>query len=211
MLSMGGLLRGIGEVLGSDESTIKKGVEELIGWEVSLVLIKELDGIYEGTRLVKILFKNNFLIEARLHDDTTLRRMGEDCDFFFKKALDVRSKVRYDVTQRRIWVEFPEDAITRAVLEKIYVPLLRRAYRPLMSELMGFHRRDYFGIEVSPEFAAAYYSQVRPDKEEAKTSVEAVIRRLNDIEKSINLRVKQLLKDADAGLEHRLRAICRSV
>ena len=212
MLSMGELLRGVSEVLGGGELAIKRGVEELTGWEVSLVLVRELDGIYEGTKHVKILFANGFLIEARLHDDAALRRMGEDCDLFLKKTLDVRSKVRHDVTQRRIWMEFPEDALTRMVIEKVYVPLLRRAYRPLMPELKGFHRRDYFGIEVSPEFAAAYYSQVRLDREEACTSVDAVVRRLCGIEECVShQRVRQLLKDADAGLERRLRAICRSV
>ncbi|MDF2955128.1 MAG: hypothetical protein OD815_000744 [Candidatus Alkanophagales archaeon MCA70_species_2] len=212
MLSMGELLRSISEVLSGGEAVIKRDIAKLTGWEVSLVLVKELGGIYEGTKLVKILFTNDFLIDARLHDNAMLRRLGEDCDLFFRKTLNVRSKVRYDVTQHRIWVEFPEDALTRMVFEKIYVPLLRRAYKAVMSELRGFHRRDYFGIEVSPELASAYYSQVRLDKEEARTSVNAVVRRLNDIEESINSwEVRQFLKDADSGLEQRLRTLCRSV
>jgi hypothetical protein len=193
---------------------IKREIENAFGWEVELILVQRLSGLQEGTTSLKILFTPSFLIEARVYENEHLRRIGEDCDYTLKKMInDVKSKIRlkYDVGYTRTWIEYQEDAMIRMILERMYKPLLIKAYKPVLKYLKGFYRRDYFGIQADISSFYIYYSLVRSDREEAKTLLGDVVTRLEKIEREIKGdNVLTGLREADEKFESKIKQVCRS-
>ncbi|MHC1567804.1 MAG: hypothetical protein ACXQTD_08965 [Candidatus Syntropharchaeia archaeon] len=188
----------------------RKEIERYFGSDVKLILVKKMPEPWEGTNLIKILFSGGYFIDARYHHLDHLKKTGEECDFQLKKIWRGNSGIRYDVGFTRLWIEYPDDWAVRMLLERIYRPMLLKMYKPVIPELRGFYRRDYFGVEVNKAFISAYYSPVRKGSEEENAEVTEVLSRLERIERVIK-EMKESMEGAEEDLRSRLRGICRAL
>lgn len=174
-------------------------IEEYFGCAVDSILTESS----EDTRTMKIFFPNNLLVNAEYY----VKLRDENIECMLQKEVDiVDTGFDYDIMGNRVWIDHPNKVIGR-LLRREYKVHLANAYEPLMPNLKGIFKKDYFGIHAFQR-AYVYYSPVRKGKEEENAILSDVLMRFNEIEEMLS---DEPMKKNLSDLRERFNSLKQSI
>jgi hypothetical protein len=175
-------------------SYTKEEAQKVFNWPVSDITVRTTKN---DESHISIRFENGYMLLIKYFLNLDPTETEDTCELTFGISTDLRSRIKYSIHYAnyihgqgyiRLKIADMKNRMQSMILQEFYVPTLKRIYKPIIQQFMGFYSRDFFGVEVDNTSAEIYYAPVRFRSEHKAVRIGDVMGRLSELD--------LLLKDA---------------